>query len=159
MMGTPLPWVTQQGFLSSLFAPAPAKPSLHPELACSSVKETLYSLLPDWAVGSWGPGCLGSGVSIWEDLGQGSSGKARVKGPAACPPFPQLSSWLEGELLRRLPSPWRRDSPDTQLVHWQAGAPPFHRCPSGSSFGPWGGGSLGRGAPPSSRRRSMLAES
>lgn len=115
-MGTPLPWVTEQGFLSSLFPPAPAQPSLHPELAFSPEKERLYSLLPNW-VGSWGPGRLGSGVHIWEDLGRGNSGKARVKGPAACPPFPQLCSWLEGELLRRLPSPWRRDSPDTPLAH------------------------------------------
>ena len=119
MMGTPLPWMTEQGFLSSLFSPAPAKPSLLPELAFSPAKERLYCLLPNWA-GSWGPGRPGSGVHIWEDVGQGSSGKARVKGPAACPPpptFPQLSSWLEGELLRRLPSPWRRDSPDTLLAH------------------------------------------
>lgn len=60
----------------------------------------------------------------------GSSGKARVKGPQTCPPFSGLSSWLEGKLLRRLPLPWRRESPGVLLVLWLAEAPPFHRCSS-----------------------------
>lgn len=114
--GNPPPLGDRTRFPQLSILPCPAKPSLHPELAFSPVKERLYSLLPNW-VWSWGPGRLGGGVHIWEDLGQGGSGKAGVKGPEACPPFPQLCSWLEGELLRRLPSPWRRDSPDTPLAH------------------------------------------
>lgn len=65
----------------------------------------LFNLAWGEGVGEDLPTALQPGIEVrvWEDLGQGRFGKARVKGASACPPFSSAQQLVGGGVAKETP--------------------------------------------------------
>lgn len=109
MIGKPLSRVTKLGLPKLTVLPCSRQTFSSPS------SWELSSLLHNW-VSAGDQNSQGVG-SMSGDTGPGVAlGRQELRGLQPTPPSPKLRSWLEGELLRRLPSPWQWDSPDTSLA-------------------------------------------